>query len=50
MDGDRIGRMLDATEVIQALEEYRRKLKDRGHAMKAAAVAHCITIIKRLAK
>jgi hypothetical protein len=42
--------MIDATELIEALQAYRKKLVAAGQPLKAAAVAHCITIVKRLAK
>jgi hypothetical protein len=42
--------MIDATEVIEALQAYRIKLKEQGKPAKAAAVEYCIEIVKRLAK
>lgn len=42
--------MIDATEVIEALHAYRLKLIAAGHTAKALAVAHCIKIVRRLAK
>lgn len=42
--------MIDATEVIEALQAYRQKLLSAGHPAKAAAVEHCIKLVRRLAK
>lgn len=42
--------MINATEVIEALQAYRIKLKKKGQPAKAAAVQYCIEIVKRLAK
>jgi len=42
--------MIDATEVIEALQAYRTKLKEKGQPAKAAAVQYCIEIVRRLAK
>lgn len=50
MAGDRIGRMIEAAELITALEAYRKQLLGKGHAFKAEGVAHCILIVKRMAK
>lgn len=42
--------MIDASELIKALHAYRKKLTSAGHLSKAAAVAHCIEIVRRLSK
>jgi hypothetical protein len=41
--------MINAAILIEALQAYRRQLLDRGHALKAAAVAQCIVIVRRIA-
>lgn len=35
--------------IIPALQAYRATLLGRGDLLKAAAVMHCITIVRRLA-
>jgi len=40
---------MEARPVIEALAAYRQRLKQQGHPAKAAAVEHCIAIVKRLA-
>jgi hypothetical protein len=42
--------MIEATPLIEALAAYRKKLVAAGHVSKAAAVAHCIAIVRRLSK
>ncbi|WP_269813893.1 hypothetical protein [Rhodoferax ferrireducens] len=42
--------MIDATELLEALTVYRKKLVSAGHPLKAAAVEHCIKIVRRLSK
>ncbi|WP_294768648.1 hypothetical protein [uncultured Rhodoferax sp.] len=42
--------MIDAAELIEALQAYRKKLLDGGHTAKAAVVSHCIQIVRKLAK
>ncbi|WP_294767273.1 hypothetical protein [uncultured Rhodoferax sp.] len=42
--------MIDATELIEALQAYRKRLQDGGFPAKAKAVEHCIKLVKRLAK
>jgi|GEM_PF-6969694 len=39
---------IEAQAVVDALNAYRRKLLDQGFTAKAAAVAHCVSIVKRL--
>lgn len=38
------------TEAIEALTAYKLRLKEQGKTAKAAAVQHCIDIVRRLAK
>ena len=40
--------MIDTAEVVKALKTYRKHLQDAGSPLKAAAVAHCIGIVKRI--
>lgn len=42
--------MIEAAALIDAMQAYRKKLLAAGHPAKAAAVEHCIAIVKRLAK
>jgi hypothetical protein len=42
--------MIEAAQVVTALAAYRQRLVDQGYTAKAAAVAHCINIVKRLSK
>jgi len=35
--------------IIPALQAYRASLLGRGELLKAAAVAHCITIVRKMA-
>lgn len=41
---------VDATELIEAMQAYRKKLLDGGHTAKAMAVEHCIKLVRKLAK
>lgn len=41
---------VDATELLDAMQAYRKRLLAAGHPAKAAAVEHCIKIVRRLAK
>jgi len=41
---------VDATELIDAMQAYRKKLIAAGHPAKAAAVEHCIRLVKKLSK
>jgi hypothetical protein len=34
--------------LIEALQAYRKRLLSAGHTLKAAAVDHCIAIVKRM--
>jgi hypothetical protein len=40
--------MIDSAAVIAAMNAYKTHLKEKGQAHKAAAVEHCIAIIRRL--
>ncbi len=40
--------MVERAAVIEALVDYRARLTARGQVLKAAAVGHCIQIVKRL--
>ena len=40
--------MIERDKVIEALAAYRQRLQQQGKTARAAAVAHCIAIIKRL--
>lgn len=40
--------MIDIAEVVRALKTYRKHLQDAGSPLKAAVVAHCIGIVKRI--
>ncbi len=40
---------VQAAALIAALQAYRQHLKRRGEIAKAAVVAHCIVLVKRLA-
>ncbi len=40
--------MLERVRIIEALSAYRVYLQKQGKTAKAAAVAHCILIVKRL--
>jgi hypothetical protein len=42
--------MIELAVVIEALQAYRDRLRQRGKPSKAEAVEYCITIVKRLAK
>ncbi|WP_342620854.1 hypothetical protein [Rhodoferax sp. GW822-FHT02A01] len=42
--------MIDSVALIEALQAYRKRLLAAGHTLKAAAVAHCISIVKRMDK
>lgn len=42
--------MIDASQLLEALNAYRIRLKEQGHPAKAAAVEHCINIVKRLSQ
>ena len=39
----------DDDRLIQALQAYRQRLLGQGQVLKAAAVAQCIQIVRRLA-
>lgn len=41
--------LIDILPVLDALNVYRARLVERNQPLKAAAVAHCITIVRRLA-
>lgn len=40
--------MIELAAVISALNAYRIRLKEQGKTAKAAAVEHCIALIRRL--
>lgn len=42
--------MIEAAPLIEALQAYRKKLIAAGQPAKAAAVQHCIAIVRRLSK
>lgn len=41
--------LIDILPVLDALAVYRARLVERNQPLKAAAVAHCIAIVRRLA-
>lgn len=43
-------KVIDAAELIAALEAYRKQLLGKGHAFKAEGIAHAIKLVKRMAK
>jgi len=40
--------LIDILPVLDALNVYRARLVERGQPLKAAAVAHCILIVRNL--
>lgn len=40
--------MIEKLNIIEAMGAYRDRLKEQGRMVKAAAVEHCIAIIRRL--
>lgn len=42
--------MVEVEKLIEALNAYRVMLVQRGQPLKAAAVAHCIQIVRRVAR
>lgn len=42
--------MIEVAAVIEALQAYRDRLRQRGKPSKADAVEYCIAIVKRIAK
>nr|WP_315431700.1 hypothetical protein [uncultured Albidiferax sp.] len=40
--------MVEIETLIEALSAYRKQMLQRGYPLKAAAVTHCISIVRRM--